>query len=76
VVQEAVRGIYAATTATSNDARWKTIEKVFEKFGLETWPPSVDRVLALGGSLKAGGFRSAAGYLSLYRMTAVRLGMT
>jgi len=75
VVEEALQGVYATTTSASNDARWRTVLKIFSKFGLRPWPPGVDQVLALGGALKAGGYRSAAGYLSLYRTTAVRLGL-
>ena len=75
VVDDALEGIYATTTSASNDARWRTILDILSKFGLRPWPPGVDQVLALGGALKAGGHRSAAGYLSLYRTTAVRLGL-
>ena len=54
VVAEALSSIYAPTTLASNDARWRTISRVMGKFGLDVFPPSVDKVIALGASLRAG----------------------
>ena len=66
--------IYAPATLAANGAKWKTITKFLNKFGLRPFPPRVDSVLALGAALRAGGYRSAQTYLSLYRTTAVRNG--
>jgi len=74
VVTDALASIYAPTTLASNDARWRTISRILAKFGLEVFPPSVEKVVALGAALRAGSFRSAPGYLSLYRVTSVRQG--
>ena len=63
-VEQVVAGMYAQTTLASNDARWRTIGRILEKFGLDVWPPSADKVVAIGAALKAGCDRSAAGYLS------------
>ena len=67
-------GFLAPSTAASNKARWATIARFLGKFGLEPLPPSPDKALALGAALKAGSYRSAGGYLSLYRTVALRNG--
>ena len=50
VVTDALASIYALTTLASNDARWRTISRILAKFGLEVFPPSVEKVVALGAS--------------------------
>ena len=73
-VDAVVAGMYASTTRVVQDAKWSTISKVLGKFGYTPLPLTPDKVLALGGALKAGGYRSASAYLSLYRTVAVRAG--
>ena len=66
--------VYAGTSRESNAFKLRTILRVFADWGTEPYPPSVDKVALLGATLKAGGYRSAAGYLSLYRTTCAREG--
>ena len=69
-------GILAPTTLASNSAKWVTVCRFLSKFGLDPLPPSADKVVALGASLKAGSYRSAPTYFSLYRTVARRHGYT
>ena len=55
-------------------AKWKTIVKMLDLQGLSPFPPSVLKVHALGVALKYGRYRSAAGYLSQYRVECERRG--
>ena len=66
--------IYAETSKASLAFKWRTITRMFAAWGVELYPPTVWRVHLLGASLKAGGYRSAAGYISLYRTAAGRHG--
>jgi len=66
--------VLAATTLASSSAKWKTICRYLAKFGLDPLPPSADKVVALGAALKAGAYKSAPTYFSLYRTVAVRQG--
>ena len=73
-LEDARAGVLAATTLASSSAKWMTICRYLAKFGLEPWPPSADKVVALGAALKAGAYKSAPTYFSLYRTVAVRQG--
>merc|ERR1712051_433887 len=48
--------------------------RIFADWGTDPMPPTVGKIALLGAMLKAGGYRSAAGYLSLYRGTCARAG--
>ena len=65
---------HAPSTRDSVAAKWKTILKMLELQGLSPFPPSVAKVHALGVALKFGRYRSAAGYLSQYRVECERRG--
>ena len=52
----------------------RTVLRVFADWGTDPLPPTPDKVALLGATLRAGGYRSAAGYLSLYRSTCARDG--
>ena len=73
-LQDVVGGVLAPTTALAQDAKWGTIVKMLSKFGYSPFPPTVDKILAVGAALKAGSYRSAPGYFSVYRTTSVRQG--
>ena len=51
-----------------------TITSALGKWGLQLLPPSEEKVIALGSALKAGHYRSAQAYLTLYRGHAERSG--
>ena len=71
-LEELRKGFYAASSAPSVAAKWKTINKALGLFNLTPLPPSPQKVLALGAALKAGGYRSAESYLQAYRTRADR----
>ena len=48
--------------------------RIFSDWGTPPLPPTIGKVALLGATLRAGGYRSAAGYLSLYRSTCTRDG--
>ena len=50
----------------------RTITRIFADWGTPLLPPTVGKVALLGATLRAGGYRSAAGYLSLYRTHCAR----
>ena len=56
------------------EAKWKTITSAVAKWGLVPLPPSKEVLLALGAALKAGGYRSADTYLSLWKVSCERAG--
>lgn len=67
-------GVYAPSTMAVNRARWSTVVKILAKFGYEPMPPTIDRIQSLGAAFKAGHYRSASAYFSLYRVVALRQG--
>ena len=60
------QGIYAESSRTSLSFKWRTVERIFAVWGASPYPISPNKVAMLGATLKAGGYRSAPGYLSLY----------
>ena len=66
------RDFYAASSAPSVAAKWRTVVRALELFEFTPFPPSTRKVLALGAALKAGGYRSAEAYLQAYRTRAER----
>ena len=68
--------IYAESSRESLGFKWRTILKIFSAWGADPYPPTVDKITLLAASLKAGGYRSAPGYLSLYRTSGARAGHT
>ena len=66
--------LYAASSQVSLGFKWRTVTRMIAAWGLEVLPPTVEKIYLLGAALKAGGYRSAAGYLSLYRTTCGRHG--
>ena len=68
--------VYAQSSRESLGFKWRTVERAFASWGAAPFPPTVPKISMLGAVLKAGGYRSAPGYLSLYRTSAARLGHT
>ena len=69
-----MKGFYAASNTHVMEAKWKTITSAVAKWGLVPLPPSREVLLALGAALKAGGYRSADTYISLWRVSCERAG--
>ena len=67
-------GVYSGTSRHTMTFKWRTITRIFADWGTDLYPPSVGKVHLLGATLKAGGYRSAAGYVSLYRTHCARAG--
>ena len=66
--------VYSASSRASLGFKLRTVTRLFADWGVELCPPTVEKVYLLGTSLKAGGYRSADSYLSLYRSTCARHG--
>ena len=66
--------IYAPSSRESLSFKWRTVARIFAAWGVEPFPPTVEKIAFLGAGLKAGGYRSAPGYMSLYRTSAARAG--
>ena len=66
--------VKADTTHESDDSRLRSITSWLAEWGLRPFPPRLASVKALAASLKAGGYRSAHVYLSVYRVEAQRRG--
>ena len=73
-LNELDRDVLAATTSRTNAARMNTIEEILSKWGLAVFPPTPMSWKALAATLKAGGYRSAAVYLSTYKVESERRG--
>ena len=67
--------VYAESSRASLEYKWRTVCRMFQQWGVECFPPDVGKIRLLGASLKAGGYRTAAGYLSLYRCACARRGL-
>ena len=68
--------VYAPSSRDSLAFKWRTVQRAFDAWGADPFPPSVTKVTMLAAALKAGRYRSAPGYLSLYRTSSARLGHT
>ena len=68
------KDMWAATTHRAMEAKKGTIALLLGFWGLLPLPLNAEKILALGSALKMGGYKSAAGYLDLYRNLAERNG--
>ena len=68
------RDVLAASTTRTNSARLGTISSMLALWGLEPFPPTPTTWKALAATLKQGGYRSAAVYLSCYKLECERRG--
>ena len=66
--------VYAGSSRASLGFKLRTVTRMFADWGVALCPPTAEKVYLLGASLKKGGYRSADGYLSLYRTTCARHG--
>ena len=69
-----VEDIHAPSQRPVVKAKLATISKALGMWDLEPYPPSAEKVQALGTVLKAGRYKSAETYLSLYKTEAERRG--
>ena len=67
-----VEDFYAASAGATVAAKWRTVVKALGMYDFTPFPPTAQKVLALGAVLKAGGYRSAETYLQAYRTAADR----
>ena len=75
-MREFVEDFSAPSTRRANEAKWRTIGRLLLPWGLGPLPVTAEVIVALGSSLKMGGYRSAEGYLHLLRVRAERGGQT
>ena len=68
------KGVKADSTHISDNSRLRSMASWLSQWKLELFPPSVATVKALAASLKAGGYRSAEVYLTVYRRECERRG--
>ena len=72
-LQQLDRDVYATTSWGPRLSRIKFVERVLRGWGLGLNPLTVAAVKCLGAVLKAGGYRSAAQYLSVAKVEAERM---
>jgi hypothetical protein len=65
-------GIYANSSRDSQRSLWKFIVTVLDKWDLDPFPPTVNKITSLGAALEAGSYASAENYLSQYRIRCQR----
>ena len=66
--------IHAPSQRSVVKAKLGTLEKAAGMFGMSLFPPSLERIQAIGTILKAGRYRSAETYLGIYKAEAERRG--
>ena len=74
-MERLVEGVYADSSKSSTASKLKTAETMIGRWGLEPYPPTVEKVLALGATLIEGYYLSAATYVSAYKVAAERQGL-
>ena len=67
-------GVYAPTTRRAMEFKMITISAALRRWDFDLLPITAEKVIALGVTLKAGGYRSAVSYLTLYRGHSERAG--
>ena len=58
--------VFAPTTLRAAQHKLKTVTVALFKWDFELLPPEVEKIAALSAALKAGHYRSAASYLTVY----------
>ena len=53
-------------------AKLQTVERAMEMWKLDPFPPSVEKIQALGAVLKAGRYKSSESYFAIYKAEAER----
>ena len=64
---------YAPSNQHVVRAKLRTVTKMIEQWGHAPFPITAEKIHCLGASLKLGGYKSAATYLSAYKVEAERL---
>jgi hypothetical protein len=59
--------VWAPTTKRVMEYKLVTCTSALARWGLPLLPPTLEKITALGATLKAGNYQSASSYLSLYR---------
>ena len=65
---------FSASHARTMNWKWKTIETALKKWRYDPFPPSLEKLVALGAALKSGGYQSAESYVLFYRTASERKG--
>ena len=65
---------YSAAHRKAMSWKWQTILKALSKWSFAPFPPTVDKLIALGAALKMGQYASAEAYVYFYRSEAERKG--
>ena len=65
---------YSAAHRRTMAWKWQTIVTALGKWPFQPFPPTIDKIMALGAALKMGGYASAEAYLFYYRTSAERKG--
>ena len=73
-IVELLKDTKARSTHGSDDSRLATMEGWLRQWGIPMYPPTIASYKAIAATLKAGGYKSAAVYLQVYRVSAERLG--
>ena len=73
-MEELERDTYASQGWHVHRAKLRTVGKMLELWDLQVWPPTLQKIKALGDTLKAGKYKSASQYLGAYRTEAERQG--
>ena len=73
-IRELQDDVYSASTRRALGWKWKTVVSALGRWGLEPFPPTQQKLLALGAALKAGKYSTAESYLLLYKTSAERQG--
>ena len=73
-VAELKDDIFAPSNKQVVAAKLKTVTKALAFWGFDLYPPTEEKIRALGAALKYCGYRSAPTYLSIYRVHAERAG--
>ena len=66
--------VFAPTTRYVMEQKLKTVVAALGSWEMALLPPTLDKIHALGATLKAGRYRSAASYLTLYKGHSERAG--
>ena len=73
-LEELQRDFVSASGRGPAESRLRTVQHMLGLWGLHPLPPTQQHVLALGATLKKGGYRSPEQYLSTYKVWAERQG--
>ena len=71
---EYFQDVHAPSQRHVVEAKLRTVKRALALWDLEPYPPTVEKVHAVGTVLKAGRYRSAESYLSIYKTECERQG--